>query len=148
MRKFVIAAIACGLAWMFIVGFLNGGFVRDASFPYSLQEIEGDWVLDAVQGEFEPAPPELLHFSEGTEPGLVKVTDGQRVAEFPMKGQGRWVFAAGASFSPLLPAGSADAYTMTHFCPPLPAWDHLVFFPDGMPMGSDPNRRAINYERE
>jgi hypothetical protein len=37
---------------------------------------------------------------------------------------------------------------MTHFCPPLPAWDHFTFFPDGPPMGHDPNRRSITYERE
>jgi len=148
MRKFLIVAIACGLAWLFIAGFLKSGFVRSASFPYSLDELEGDWVLNAVQGKFEPAPPELLHFSQGSAAGQVKVTDGQRVAEFRMEGLGRWVFAAGASFSPLLPAGTAEAHTMTHFCPPLAAWDHLIFFPDGRPMGNDPNRRSVNYERE
>ena len=147
-RRLLIAAITCGLAWLFIVGFLNSGFIRDASFPYTLDDIEGDWVLDVVQGDFEVAPPEQLHFSQGAGAGLDEISDGQRVAEFRMEGLGRWVFAAGASFNPLLPAGTAEAYTMTHFCPPLPAWDHLIFFPDGMPMGNDPNRRAINYERE
>ena len=53
-----------------------------------------------------------------------------------------------AGLEPLLPSGTSEAYVMTHLCPPLPAWDHLTFFPDGMPVGHDPTQRMINYERE
>jgi hypothetical protein len=101
-----------------------------------------------VQGTFEIAPPETLVFTVGSAAGLVRVSDGQRTTEFTIQGLGRLEFPAGQRFEPLLPAGASEAYTMTHLCPPLPAWDHLNFYPDGAPIGQDSSRRLISYERD
>lgn len=142
----VLALVASGL--LLGAGVLNGGAVRSAGWPHDLADLEGKWVLDRVCGTFEVAPPEELVFSAGSSAGLVQVCDGQRTTEFAVQGGGRLVFAAAQHLEPLLPAGASEVYTMTHLCPPLPAWDHLTFFPDGQPIGPDSNRRLINYERE
>lgn len=49
---------------------------------------------------------------------------------------------------PLMPVGADVAYSMTHFCPPAPEWDHLILHPDEPPIGRGANRRAVVYERE
>ena len=141
-----IAALLAGLA-VLVGGFLNSGFVRNASWPYEA-DLLGVWVLDKVRGDFDPAPPKLIRFTPGSGPGLVRISDGARVAEFSLPGGPRMTFAAGQHFEPLLPAGRSEVGVMTHLCPPLPGWDHLTFFPDGMTAGRDPTRRMINYERE
>jgi hypothetical protein len=76
------------------------------------------------------------------------VSDESRAVEFELGGGGQFVFAEGSQFFPLLPAGESNVYTMTHFVPWVPAWDDLTFYPDGRPLGDDPDRRWINYERE
>lgn len=142
-----LAALLAGLA-VLVGGILNSGTVRIAGVPHELADLRGVWVLDRVRGEFDPAPPELIEFAPGSGPGLVRISDGTRVAEFSIGGLGRLEFGAGQHLEPLLPAGRSEISVMTHLCPPLPAWDHLTFFPDGTPAGRDPRRRMINYERE
>ena len=141
-----LVALLAGLA-VLVGGFLNSGFVRNAGWPHE-PELLGVWVLDRVRGDFDPQPPELIEFAPGSGPGLVRISDGVRVAEFSIEGLGRLEFGAGQHFEPLLPAGRSEVHVMTHLCPPVPAWDHLTFFPDGAPIGGDPTRRMINYERE
>jgi hypothetical protein len=128
--------------------FLNSGEIRSAGWPHDLADLEGTWVLDEVRGTFDVAPPETISFEAGTGPEVVQVSDGRRTAEFVVQGAGRLVFAVGQHFEPLLPAGATEAYTMTHSCPALPAWDQLIFFPDGAPNGRDPSRRIMVYERD
>jgi hypothetical protein len=147
-RTLLYSTIGLGAAWLLAFSFLNSGFVRDAGLANSLDDLEGDWVLDSVRGSVEPDPPERIRFSKGAAADLIQIDDGERVAEFQIQGAGRWAFADGVDFSPLVPPGARDAYTMTHFCPPVPQWDHLTFFPTGLPVGRDPERRFINYERE
>ena len=142
----VVALVAGSLLLGAIV--LDSGAVRSAGWPHDLSDLEGRWVLDGLRGTFEVAPPEVLIFRAGAGPDAVQVSDGQRTTEFVVQGPGRFVFAGGQHFEPLLPAGTSEVYTMTHLCPPLPAWDHLTFFPDGQPLGPDPDRWFIRYERE
>ena len=141
-----IAALLAGLA-VLVGGFLNSGLVRHAGWPHE-PELLGVWVLDRTRGDFDPAPPELIEFVPGSGSGLVRISDGVRVAEFSLPGGPRLEYGAGPDFEPLLPAGRSEVNVMTHLCPPLPAWDHLTFFPDGTPTGGDPTQRMINYERE
>lgn len=133
----------CVVAW----GVLNSGAVRDAGCPRDLAELEGHWVLDHVRGSFDLAPPEELEFSAGSIPGRIRITDGQRVGEFEIQGAGLLVFDAAPHLEPLMAAASTTVYTMTHRCPPLPAWDHLIFYPDGPAVGRV-SQRSITYERE
>ena len=142
-----LAALLAGLA-VFAWAYLNSGRVRNAGIPHDLADLRGAWVLDRMRGEFDPQPPELIEFAPGSGPGLVRISDGVRVAEFSIEGLGRLDFGIGQRFEPLLPAGRSEVHVMTHLCPPVPAWDHLTFFPDGPPAGRDPTRRMINYERE
>jgi len=72
----------------------------------------------------------------------------KRSIAFEIQGMGLLVFDTVQHLEPLIREGSTSVYTMTHLCPPLPAWDHFTFFPDGPPIGRDPNRRLITYERE
>lgn len=142
-----LAALACcctGLGALV----LDSGAVRSAGWPHGLGDLEGRWVLDRVRGDFATAPPATLVFSEGSSPDLVRVSADQGEAEFEVHGPGRLVFAEGQSLEPLLAAGATEAHVMTHLCPPLPAWDHLKFFPDGPPDGPDATRRSVTYERE
>ncbi|HEX5012005.1 MAG TPA: hypothetical protein VFY71_16590 [Planctomycetota bacterium] len=120
----------------------------NAGWPRGLADLEGHWALDEVRGTFEVPPPDSLTFGPGPAPNLVRISDGTRGADFVVQGGGRFVFDGSQHFEPLLPAGSTEVFTMTHLRPALPAWDHLIFFPDGMPIGPDANRRSIRYERE
>ena len=153
MGRTPLIALACvipivTLQWLLMWGYLNSGIVRSAGSAHGIGPLRGEWVLDHVRGEFDVAPPERLWFSDGVDVDRILVSDGQRQAEFTMRGLGEWIFSEGSEFAPLLTPGSAVTHTMTHFCPPLPAWDHLNFFPDAIPMGRNPERRVITYERE
>lgn len=130
------------LAWFHL------GFDRSAGWPHSLADLEGQWILNRVRGEFSESPPQSLTFSPGSAAHLMQVSDGSLGAEFELMGLGQLVFAGGARFPPILPEGTADVFTMTHRLPAMPAWDHLTFFPDGMPLGPSEGRRFIEYERE
>ena len=146
----VVLALLALLSGLLVVawGVLNSGAVRNAGMPHDLSELEGHWVLDHVRGSFDVAPPDELDFSAGSVPGRVRLTDGKRAGEFEIQGLGLLVFDAPPHLEPLVTAEFRTVSTMTHFCAPLPAWDHFTFFPDGPPMGHDPNRRSITYERE
>ena len=139
-----VITLVCGV-WVLAWGFLNSGTVRNAGLPHGLPEIEGRWVLDHVRGELEAEPPESIWFSAGTIPSHVRLSDGTRSAEFAVEMPGRLIFGEGHRFEPLLPSGATEVHAMTHFCPPMPAWDHLCFYPDGR---GGPGQRAIVYERE
>jgi hypothetical protein len=130
-----------------LAGVLDSGFVRSAGWPTRPSDLEGDWVLDRVRGEFPLAPPRRLLFTVGDAPDLVRVSDGSRSIEFQLTGGGLLRYDPHTPFEPLLPSGRAEVRTMTHLCPPLPAWDHLSFHPDGVASGSA-TQRSIRYERE
>ena len=147
-RRAIIAAVVLGAVVFLAVGFLFICGDRQAGSPSSLADLEGEWVLDNVRGSFASAPPKVIRFAPGATSGLIQMSDGTRSADFELWGLGLFKFSEGTSFSPLLPEGESEVYTMTHLCPPLPEWDHLNFFPDGMPVGRDSNRRTIRYERE
>lgn len=146
-RRLLVGSLAGACA---ILGgvVLDSGAVRDAGWPNGLADLEGRWVLDHVSGEFDAKPPSGLAFSAGSGAGHVRITADGREAEFVVRGLGQLVFAGGPQLEPLIASGAAEVYAMTHLCPPLPAWDHLTFFPDGPPMGWDPLRRSITYERD
>jgi len=148
MRLIVLSVVtlACGVI-VVGAGVLNSGAVRNAGCPHDLSELEGRWVLDHVRGELEAPPPKEIWFSVGSTPSLVRIADGIRSAEVAIEWPGRLVFAAGQQFDPLLPRGATVAEVMTHFCPPVPAWDHLIFYPDGH-TNAGPKSRVIVYERE
>jgi hypothetical protein len=149
-RSVLILGLLALVSGLLVIGagVLNSGAVRNAGVPRDLAELEGRWVLDHLRGSFDVAPPGELVFSAGTIPGRVRISDGGRAGEFEIQGAGLLVFDSAPHLEPLMPDGSKSVYTMTHLCPPLPAWDHLMFFPDGQPIGHDPNRRSITYERE
>jgi hypothetical protein len=127
---------------------ISCGFDRLSGWPTSLKDLEGEWVLDYAKGSFDTAPPQRLRFGPATKAEHIALSAGGQELEFELQGAGLFVFPEGTSLRPLVPGGASEVYTMTHLCPPLPPWDHLKFFPDGMPVGSDPTRRVINYERE
>lgn len=140
-RKAVVVGSCC-LLGVLAVGMV---FERNAGWPHDLSDLQGRWVLDHVRGEVDEPVPETLWFSGGSTKESVCVSDGRRTAEFVLPGSGRMVFPAGHQFEPLLPAGASSVHTMTHLCPPVPAWDHLAFFLDGSP---SPMGRVVVYERE
>ena len=146
----MVAGLAALLSaiWLLAWGVLNSGAVRSAGIPHGLADLQGSWVLDRTRGELDSEPPEFIVFSAGSAADLVRLSDGTRTAEFSVGGVGRLEFGAGQTFEPLLPAGVSVVHVMTHLCPPLPAWDHLIFYPDGSPVAGDTDCRMFTYERE
>ena len=147
MRKCVVILLALSVLWLLVFGFLNSGAIRSAGWAHSISDLEGMWVLDHVRGSLESAPPEYIYFAQGPLPETIQVSDGTRQANFSIHAF-QWVFAADADFSPLLPHGSTTVNTGTHFCPPVPQWDHLKFYPTGPALTREDAYRVVTYERE
>jgi len=122
------------------------GFDRLAGFPYGLDDLEGGWALHHVTGRFDVPPPRRLRFGPADTPDRILLLVDGGSWPFELRGLGELVFADGTTVDPLVRDG--EAHVMTHRCPTEPAWDHLVVFPDGPPLGRDPTRRAVVYERD
>ena len=143
-----ILVVVVLIGWVIVWGVLNSGRVRKSVVPHALADLQGEWVLDNRRGEFALEPPETIRIEASSGPELLRITDGERTAEFEIAAAGFLAFPEGSRFDPLLREDVTRVQVMTHLCPPLPAWDHLTFYPDGMPEGGDSTRRSITYERE
>jgi hypothetical protein len=146
-RTIVTSSVLVALLVTLLAGALDSGFVRSAGWPTRPSDLEGAWVLDRVRGQFPHTPPQRLLFTVGDAPDLVRVSDGSRSVQFQLMGGGLLRYDPRTPFEPLLPSGRTEVRTMTHLCPPLPAWDHLIFHPDGVASDSA-TPRSIRYERD
>lgn len=126
----IVAVVVVVLLFLWTA--VNGGAPdRDAGWPNSVADLEGEWVLDRSS---EGAPedlarrlPQRIRFAKGPEPRTGFVTDGTRWAGFELGGAGILRFGWEADFEPLLPRDLPEVWTMTHRLPAIPEWDHLTF---------------------
>ncbi len=126
---------------------LDSGWVRSAGCPSDTSGLAGRWILQRCRGDFPVAPPREIVFEPASAGRRGRMRCGDASRDFELGGLGLLSFAGGG-VPPLTGEGQSEVYTMTHLCPPLPEWDHLVFFPDGAPMGQNTSRRLVVYERE
>ncbi len=118
-----------------------------AGWP-TISVMEGRWVLHEVDGDFPVGPPEWIEFEPATTEHHAHLLVKGRTLRFELRGVGQIVFDDAPDLEPLVSLGEKAVFTTTHLCAPFSEWDQLTLYPDGMPIGRDPNRRSIRYERE
>ncbi len=145
--RVVLAVTAAGALGLGAVG-LAYGDVWHAGWPMSVEVLEGRWVLDEMRGDFAREPPQWLEFTTAPDEHLGDMHVEGRSHRFELHAVGQLVFDQGTALEPLVSTGEQSVFTGTHLCAPFREWDQLAFYPDGMPLGENPDRRMIRYERE